>query len=90
MENHDQVATCEACAKPICVGDKMLGGETPLCGNCAPTYADLINAGELSGFVRLTDDGDYEPMTVEQAREIYDAHIAAGGGPKDSMATLVT
>lgn len=82
----EPVCTCEACAEPVFEGDPWFGGETPLCGKCAPTYADLLNANELSGFVTLGDDGDYRPMTADEARAIYDLHIAAGGQPSDSMA----
>ncbi|MGK9200454.1 hypothetical protein KXR50_08115 [Sinorhizobium meliloti] len=71
---------CEACQAPIFDGDHYLGGDTPLCEECAPPYQDLIDAPEF--FVH----GDGNPATPEQCREWFDAHIAAGGSPSDSMA----
>lgn len=80
----EPVATCESCVQPIFVGDRMLGGETPLCGECAPTYEELLTSPE--GFV----DAEGDPLTAEAARDWYDQHIAAGGKPDDSMAEVLT
>lgn len=74
------VCTCEACGRPVFEGEPHLGGETPLCGECAPTYADLLEAD--APFV----DAEGELLTPEARQSQYDAHIAAGGAPTDSMA----
>lgn len=77
------IATCEACGKHIQEGEPYLWGpETNLCGECAPTYKALID--ELEGFV----NADGEQLTAEQCRAWYEEHIAAGGKPTDSMATV--
>lgn len=73
---------CEACANPVFPGEPYLGGDTPLCGECAPTYAVLLT--EPESFVN--DDGD--PMSPLEARAEYDKHISAGGQATDSMATV--
>lgn len=80
----DLVATCESCSEPIFVGDRMLGGETPLCDTCAPTYDRLLSEPEYFC------DSEGVPLTGDAARALYDAHIAAGGRPEDSMAEVVT
>ena len=72
---------CEACGKIIWTGDLYLPGPTPLCHGCAPKYRDLLT--EPESFC----DPDEMPATPEQCRAWYDAHIAAGGSPDDSMAT---
>jgi hypothetical protein len=79
----EPVCWCESCGEPVFEGETYLGGDTPLCGRngCAPTFADLLNWNE-SGFIGPDD----EPLTIEQRRAIYDAHIADGGKPEDSMA----
>lgn len=77
------IATCEACGHAIQEGEAYLpSAATPLCAACAPTYQSLID--EPEGFV--DDDGD--PLTPEAARALYDAHIAAGGQPTDSIAEV--
>jgi hypothetical protein len=78
----DDRISCLACGQPIDhdapVFPDVNGGGLGVC--CAPTYADLL--GEDASFV----DADDEPMTAEARRALYDAHIAAGGKPTDSMA----
>lgn len=75
--------TCEGCGEPVFAGEPWLRGETPLCGTCAPTYAELLGSAADS-FV----GPDGEPMSAAQRRALYDAHIAAGGLPTDSMAEV--
>lgn len=77
----EPICVCEACAEPVFEGEPWLAGETPLCGTCAPTYADLLREPEL--FVN-SEDG---VMAADEAKAIYDDHIASGGMPSDSMAT---
>jgi hypothetical protein len=76
--------TCEGCGEPIFPGDKhMPGDDGDLCYGCAPTYADLLTSpGSFT-------NADELPMTPDQARALYDAHIAGGGKPEDSMAEIV-
>ena len=77
------IARCEACGIHVQEGEPYLPGpDTDLCGTCAPTFQDLID--EPEGFVNA--DGD--PLTPEQCREWFDRHIAGGGQPTDSMATI--
>lgn len=77
------IGICEACRHPIQEGEAWLpSAATPLCAACAPSYQALID--EPESFV--DDDGD--PLTPEAARAYYDAHIAAGGQPSDSMARV--
>ena len=78
------VVCCEGCGGPVFEGEPYLGGETPLCRDCAPTCADLLDSQE--NFVDFDEDGDEIPMTAERARAICDAHLAAGGQLTDSMA----
>ncbi|TPN43227.1 hypothetical protein [Mesorhizobium sp. B1-1-7] len=77
---------CLACGNPIDDGaptwPDMSG---TLCAECAPTYDMLLDEGEACGFVDL-DTG--EPLPAAERRAIYDAHIAAGGKPGDSMARV--
>jgi len=81
----EPVATCEACGKAVFAGEPVLfGADTDLCGDCAPKYADLVDDNEVSGFV----DNEGEPLSPVRRREIYDEHLAAGGRPTDSMATI--
>ena len=75
---------CEGCGRHVFPGEPWLGGETPLCGACAPTYADLVASPGLFG------DDDGEPLTPEAARALHDAHLAAGGSPGDSLATVMS
>jgi len=87
VEIHGEpICCCEACGVPVFEGEPYLGGETPLCGPCAPTYCDLVVDSELLGFVMPGPDDDWVPMTVEYARALYDSHLAAGGLATDSMA----
>lgn len=53
-----------------------------LCGNCAPTYAEL-----LEDPVYFQDEQG-KPMTIEARQALFDAHIAGGGSPTDSMASV--
>ncbi|WP_454287122.1 hypothetical protein [Rhizobium arsenicireducens] len=77
------IATCEACGHAIQEGEAYLPGhDTDFCAECAPTFQSLID--EPDSFV--DDDGD--PLTKEAAKAWFDAHIAAGGKPTDSMARV--
>ncbi|MBV2183250.1 MAG: hypothetical protein KUL88_01730 [Rhizobium sp.] len=77
------IATCEACGHAIQKGEAYLPSPaTPLCATCAPTYQALID--EPEGFV----DDDGEPLSKEDAKLAFDAYIAAGGKPTDSMARV--
>ncbi|WP_336801448.1 hypothetical protein [Kaistia sp. MMO-174] len=76
---------CLACAKQLHLGDRYFPDVSGvLCAECAPTYESLI--GEPEGHVYMDDE---EPRTAEDCRAQFDAHIAAGGKPTDSMATEV-
>lgn len=77
------IATCEACGHAIQEGEAYLPSPaTPLCAECAPTFQALID--EPEGFV----DDDGEPLSKEDAKLAFDAYIAAGGKPTDSMARV--
>jgi len=81
----DDVSTCLACEKEIFAGVRYfpdVGGF--LCAECAPTYQSLID--EPESHVHLDDE---ESRTAEDCRAEFDAHIAAGGKPTDTMATQV-
>lgn len=78
------VSRCEGCGEPIFVGDLMLAGETDLCGDCSPTIEDLLKNPESFA------DAEGEPLTAAAAKAWFDQHIAVGGKPTDSMATVVT
>ncbi|MCA1490128.1 hypothetical protein I6F11_04240 [Ensifer sp. NBAIM29] len=80
-EAHDHLR-CDGCEAPIFQDDAYSGGYSILCEECSPTYQELIEDHEA--FV----DGDGKPATPEQCREWFDAHIAAGGSPTDSMARV--
>lgn len=71
---------CECCESPIFEGDKYhLGGDVDLCGNCAPSYQDLLN--DPTSFV----DSEHENLSSERARVIVDKHIAYGGKLTDRI-----
>lgn len=75
--------TCLACAKPIDDNAPTYPDASgTLCAACAPTYDLLIDETLDCYFV----DQDGEPLTASARRVLYDAHIAAGGKPTDSMA----
>lgn len=78
----DDRICCLACGEPLDDDAPFYpdvnGGGLGAC--CAPTFADLLT--ESYSFV----DRDEEPMTAQARRARYDAHIAAGGSPSDSMA----
>jgi hypothetical protein len=75
---------CLACAEPIAPDaptyPDVNGG--CLCAACAPTYAALLGGDEA-----FVDMDTLEPMSADQRRAVYDAHIAAGGSAEDSMAS---
>jgi hypothetical protein len=75
---------CEGCGEPIFEGDVYSTGSDleKFCVACSPTWQDMIEAPSL--FL----DNENEPMTAEQAREEFDAYIAAGGKATDSWATV--
>lgn len=76
---------CLGCGEPLADDAPFYpdvnGGGLGAC--CAPTYADLL--GEDSAFVDLHT---LEPLPLAERRAIYDAHIAAGGKPTDTMARV--
>jgi hypothetical protein len=79
----DRRITCLACASPIDDDAPTYPDESgTLCATCAPTYDLLIDEDLDCYFV----DQDGAPLTSSVRRELYDAHIAAGGKPTDSMA----
>ncbi|CDX49179.1 conserved hypothetical protein [Mesorhizobium plurifarium] len=82
---HDRTA-CLACGKPIAHGAPTYPDVSGTLGKCcAPTY-DMLLAEEEAGYFVDMDSG--EPLTAEARRAIYDAHIAGGGQPTDSMARV--
>ncbi|MCV3209627.1 hypothetical protein OHD62_17435 [Mesorhizobium sp. YC-39] len=84
-QRHDGLS-CLACAKSIPEGTPTYPDVSgTLCAECAPTYAMLLEETEPCGFVNLDDES---PLSADRRREIYDAHIAAGGKPSDSMARV--
>jgi hypothetical protein len=71
---------CEACSKPIGFDEPFhSGADVNLCARCAPDYDDLLNSPESF------QDSEGEPLTTTAAKEIYDAHMAAGGRPSDKI-----
>lgn len=82
----DDCSTCLACSKPVPDDAPWYPDVSGiLCAECAPTFADLLDDDETNGVVVL-DDGS--PMPAAERRALYDEHIAAGGKPDDSMASL--
>lgn len=82
---HDRTA-CLACGKPIAHGAPTYPDVSGTLGECcAPTYDMLIDEAEADYFVDM-DDG--RPLPQWKRHEIYNAHIAAGGKPTDSMARV--
>ena len=78
----DDCVPCLACAGSIGPDDRTYPDvEGTMCAQCAPTYADLL--GDDAPFIDM-DTG--EPLSAAERRSLYDAHIAAGGKPTDSMA----
>ncbi|MCX5571449.1 hypothetical protein [Kaistia nematophila] len=76
---------CMVCEKQLQKGDRYFPDVNGTqCEECAPTYQQMID--EPLGHVYL-DDG--EQRAAEDCRAQFDAHIAAGGKPTDSMATEV-
>lgn len=78
-----EVNTCEVCSEPIFEGEKT-GGTSDgcsICEKCAPTYQDILD--DPAHFTGADD----EPMTPAEAKELCDAHIAAGGSLHDTTAT---
>ncbi|WP_421912760.1 hypothetical protein [Mesorhizobium sp.] len=77
---------CLSCVQPIEDGEPTYPDVSgTLCQVCAPTYSMLLDENEACGFVNLDDES---PMSAEQRRALYDAHISAGDKPNDSMATV--
>ncbi|WP_159953150.1 DUF551 domain-containing protein [Rhizobium sp. 18065] len=75
-----RIATCESCGNGIMEGQTYhTGPDVDFCHDCSPTFADM-----LANPASFITDGD-EHMTPDQAQEIYDKHIAAGGSPDDRM-----
>lgn len=80
------LGVCEGCSNPIWEGEKVYSYDDGpmMCEACAPTYADML--ADREGWFSYDADGEQVPMTAEKAKEICDAHIAAGGALNDSMA----
>lgn len=77
---------CEFCREPIFEGDAYHHGDDgSLCETCAPSYGDMLESPEH--FCDFDDNGDDIPMTKEAARQIVDAHLAAGGSLEDKAVT---
>lgn len=80
----DDRITCLACGEPIDDDAPTYPDVSgTLCEACSPTFAALINEAEADYFVDLEDG---RPIPQWKRHEIYNAHIAAGGKPSDSMA----
>lgn len=75
--------TCLACSRSI-PDDAPTYADVSgcLCAGCAPSFCELLDPANGS-FVDLDSE---EPLTMDERRAIYDAHIAAGGKATDSMA----
>lgn len=71
---------CESCRAFVFSGEPWLPGETPLCGECAPTFSELLTTPEL--FV----NGEGDALSADECRDWYSRHIEGGGLPTDSMA----
>lgn len=82
FDGGELISPCEGCMQPIFEGERHFACNDGiyLCEACSPTYENLLNDRDFW----INEEG--EQMTLERAREIYDAHIAAGGKPTDSMA----
>lgn len=77
---HEIISHCESCSKAIHEGDSYhTGADVDLCAECGPDFADLLANPESFA------DSEGEPMTFDAAKEIYEAHIAAGGKPGDKI-----
>lgn len=77
-----EVEWCSTCGEPIFEGDAYsvtTEGEK-LCVKCSPTYQDMLDD---PGYF-ANDEGD--PMTAAEAKEVCDAHVAAGGALSDKIA----
>lgn len=78
----ERIDRCEGCLNPIWEGDRYCHDNesgVSLCEDCAPSFADMLaNPGHFSG-------SDLEPLTAEQAKEMCDKHVAAGGSLDDKM-----
>lgn len=76
----EKITACEGCSAPIYNRDQYhRGSDVDLCQECAPDYSDLlVIPGSFT-------DAEGEPLTVEAAQAIYDAHVDAGGSPDDKM-----
>lgn len=72
---------CDCCGASIANGAPWCPStEGVLCVPCAPTYAELL--AEPTSFV----DADLGLLPRSERQALYDAHLAAGGKPGDSMA----
>lgn len=81
--HEDDVMQCEGCGTFIFDGDKHTvcdGGEC-FCYACSPTYADLLS--NPSNFGSNVEED--ELMTPEEAQQMVDAHLAAGGSLEDKV-----
>jgi hypothetical protein len=83
-DSGELIDQCEGCSQPIFEGEKHFrcNDGIYLCEECAPTYENLLNDRDFW----VNEEGDQ--MSLERAQELYNAHIAAGGKPTDSMAEV--
>ena len=78
------LGNCVACAEPVFEGEPYHhGAEEIQCQECAPTYQDMLTSPQF--FVSFETD---DHMTPEQAKEVVDAHVAAGGLLTDKMVSV--
>ena len=82
-------ASCEACSAPVFDDDPYSydheNGLT-FCEGCTPSWADLVAAP--SGAYEIVD-GDISYLTEERARQMADAHVAAGGTLSDKFGLVI-
>jgi hypothetical protein len=76
------IGRCEGCENAIRRGerhsyDRMNG--ISLCEGCTPTYGDMLNMPESF----YSADDEYH--TIESAKAVVDAHLAAGGSLDDKV-----
>lgn len=74
------VTHCEGCSKPILDGESYhAGSDVDLCAKCAPSFADLLT------YPTHFSDSEGQALTLEAAKALYDAHLAAGGAAEDKI-----
>jgi len=76
------IGRCEGCSEQIWKGDRYSydsNNGLQFCEPCSPSYADML--ADPTSFY----GADEEYLTAEEAKEIVDAHLAAGGSLDDKM-----